>query len=443
MSATTADPQVQLAPVSGKARIDVLDVMRGIAILGIFFMNIPFMAAHVIDSVVNPRLLGWTLADKASWTAVQLLLEGTQRGLLELLFGAGLMVFAARAMTPDGPVAVADLYARRNLWLLAFGLVDIFVLLWAGDILHMYALAAMFLFPFRKLGPRLLVTLGLGYAMFVLITGGVQYSERASLIQRAQAVEQKQAAKTALTAEEKKTAEEWKKVVQRRAGQDPGGVEYRAQEQRAHANGGVMAYAQFNIGTYMFFVLESLIPYTLEAFCMMLFGIALWKWGVIQGERSMRFYLLLMLACYLPGLALRWFAVQEMLVTTPIPRTHWFTQEFSRIAVSIGHLALINLAMKSGFGRAVLSPFKAAGRTAFSLYVLQTILGIWILFAPWGPGLWGRLSWGGMYSVVVIAIVGQLILANLWLVFFTSGPLEWAWRSLSYVRRQPFLKRRG
>jgi uncharacterized protein len=443
MNATVADATVQLAPVAGKARIDVLDVLRGIAILGIFFMNIPFMAARVIDTFVNPRLLGWTPADQVSWTAVQLLLEGTQRGLLELLFGAGLMVLAARAMSPDGPVAVADLYARRNLWLLGFGLVDIFVLLWAGDILHMYALAAMFLFPFRKLGPKLLLALGLGYAAFVLVSGSVQYAERASLVARVQAVEQKQAAKATLSAEEKKTLEKWKKVVAGRSGQDPGAVKYRAQEQRAHAGTAFIPYAKLNIGTYVFFILESLLPYTIEAFCMMLIGIALWKWGVIQGERSMRFYLLLMLACYVPGLVLRWFAVQEMLVTVPIPRTHWFTQEFSRIAVSIGHLALINLAMKSAPGRAILSPFKAAGRTAFSLYVLQTILGIWILFAPWGLGLWGKLSWGGMYSVVAIAIVGQLILANIWLIFFTSGPLEWAWRSLSYVRRQPFVRRRG
>uniref|UniRef100_UPI001954A5BB hypothetical protein n=1 Tax=Klebsiella pneumoniae TaxID=573 RepID=UPI001954A5BB len=56
------------------------------------------------------------------------------------------------------------LYYRRNLWLLAFGLFDVFVLLWPGDILHIYALAALFLFPFRTLGPKTLVALGLGWA---------------------------------------------------------------------------------------------------------------------------------------------------------------------------------------------------------------------------------------------------------------------------------------
>jgi uncharacterized protein len=177
------------APVTGNARIDVLDMLRGIAILGIFFMNIPFMGAPLAKIFVDTRSIGWGPADQASWTAVQLLLEGTQRGLLELLFGAGMMVLTARAMRPDGPVAIADLYTRRNLWLLGFGLVDIFLLIWAGDILHIYALAALFLFPFRKLGPKLLLTLGLGWAMLWAVGipehGLRQYVDRAELVQQA------------------------------------------------------------------------------------------------------------------------------------------------------------------------------------------------------------------------------------------------------------------
>src|SRR6478609_6168490 len=100
---------ISLAPVSGTARIDVLDVLRGIAILCIFFMNIPFMAL-AISNLADVHGLGWSPADAASWYAVRVGLEGTQRGLLELLFGAGMMVFAAKGMTPDSPIAVADLY---------------------------------------------------------------------------------------------------------------------------------------------------------------------------------------------------------------------------------------------------------------------------------------------------------------------------------------------
>jgi uncharacterized protein len=196
--------ELPIAPVTGNARIDVLDMLRGIAILGIFFMNIPFMGAPLAKIFVDTRSIGWGPADQASWTAVQLLLEGTQRGLLELLFGAGMMVLTARAMRPDGPVAIADLYTRRNLWLLGFGLVDIFLLIWAGDILHIYALAALFLFPFRKLGPKLLLALGFAFALYVLVSGGIRYAERATILAKVEVVHAKQAAKTALTEPDKK-----------------------------------------------------------------------------------------------------------------------------------------------------------------------------------------------------------------------------------------------
>lgn len=427
----------RLAPVAGKARIDVLDMLRGFAILGIFFMNVPFMAVPVSKLFVDVTSIGWTPADQASWWTVQVLLEGTQRGLLQLLFGAGMMVLAARAMTPDGPVAVADLYLRRNLWLLGFGLIDIFVLLWAGDILHVYAAAALLLFPFRKLGPKLLLGLGLGFALFVLVTGGMRYAERAEMVQRSQVVLAKQAAGTALTPADKKTLDQWNKAVERRR---TGGEEMKqlAEAEKKGHSGGLAAYAVMNIQAYLGFIYPGVLQTIMEAFCVMLIGIALWKWGVIQGQRSARFYLLLMLACYVPGFALRILGAHEHLVMVPMARTFWFTQEFARIAVSIGHVALINLAVKSAAGRAVFAPFKAAGRTAFSLYFMQQIIGLWILFAPWGPGLWGHVGWASMAGIALAVIALQLVVANLWVRYFTNGPLEWAWRSLAYVQRQPF-----
>jgi uncharacterized protein len=435
-----AEAAVTLAPVSGKARIDVLDMLRGIAILGIFFMNIPFMGARLANVFVDPHRNGWAPLDQASWYTVQLALEGTQRGLLELLFGAGMMVLTARAMDPDGPVAIADLHIRRNLWLLGFGLIDIFILLWAGDILHIYALAALFLFPFRKLGPKLLLGLGMGFIAFVLVTGAFRYADRVGQIQQVHAAQAKQAAHAKLTPEETKTLEDWKKLLDRRA---TGGEEMKATaeaETKGHS-GGFIAYARMNIGFYLDFVFPGLLPNVCEAFFTMLIGIALWKWRIIQGGRDARFYLVLMLACYVPALILRWIGASEILSMNVDPKISWMGSEAARVAMSVGHVALVNLAVKSGIGQTILAPFKAAGRTAFSLYFMQQIVGLWILFAPWGPGLWAKLSWAGLYGTVLIVIATQLVIANLWLRAFATGPLEWAWRSLAYVKWQPFCKR--
>ena len=428
-----------LAPVARNERIDVLDMLRGIAILGIFFMNIPFMAAELSKIFVAPQLIGWSPTDAALWMTVQVLLEGTQRGLLELLFGAGMMVLTRHAMTPDGPVGVADLFFRRNWWLLFFGLVDIFVLGWAGDILHVYAIAALLLFPFRKMKPRWLLVLGLGFALFIGVTGGIRYAERVDLLHRAEAAIAKQDSGAKLNKAETKTIEDWKKAVESRKGNSPEFKEIREQEKKGHES--ALGYIMFNIGSYIFFVFESLPMSVGEAFCTMLIGIAFWKWGIIQGQRSSRFYWGLMALCYAFAFPLRYAAGLEHQVLAPEPRSFWITQEIARIAVSVGHVALINLMVRGRIGAMVLAPFKAAGRTAFSLYFMQQIIGIWILFAPWGPGLWSKLSWTQMYAVALAMVAAQLVIANLWVKLFAMGPLEWAWRSLSYMKRQPFLKR--
>ena len=226
----------ELAPVRGKARIDVLDMMRGFAILGIFFMNIPFEAASAYTQFADIRLLGWTPADQASWATIQILLEGTQRCLLEFLFGAGMMVIASKAMTPDGPVAVADLYMRRTMWLLLFGVVDIFLVLWVGDILSVYAVAGLFLFPFRTLSPRVLLGLGLSFALFTAVNGALDYSGRTALIDQVKTAQQHQSAKVPLTGADRTALAEWQKKLDRFK-LSPEDAKKIAAEKKAHRGG--------------------------------------------------------------------------------------------------------------------------------------------------------------------------------------------------------------
>jgi uncharacterized protein len=263
--------------------------------------------------------------------------------------------------------------------------------------------------------------------------------DRLDLTQRIAAVHEKQSARAPLTAADKATLQDWNKAVEHRQG----GEEMKqaaAEEAKGHA-GGYPAYAKMNIGFYLAFLFPSLVGSVAEALCVMMIGVALWKWRVIQGGRSAGFYLVLTLVCYALAVPMRALAASEWIGMVPIPRTGAFTYEIGRILMSLGHVARINLVVKSGAGRAILAPFKAAGRTAFSLYFMQQIIGLWILFAPWGVGLWGKLSWTGLYSVVLAVIVLQLIVANLWVRVFANGPLEWLWRSLSYVKRQPFRNR--
>jgi len=142
-------------------------------------------------------------------------------------------------------------------------------------------------------------------------------------------------------------------------------------------------------------------------------------------------------------MALRGVGVAEVFQFGAQPKTIWLTHEFARLAVSLGHVALVNLLVQTRAGKAILAPLKAAGQTAFSIYILTSILGLWILFAPWGLDLWGKYSWAGLALIATIVNIALLILANVWTRAFVSGPVEWLWRSLAYWRRQPFRRHKG
>lgn len=83
--------------------------------------------------------------------------EGTMRGLFSILFGAGSYLLIKRLEKQHPGLEAADIYYRRLLWLLAFGLINAFLFLWPGDILYPYALLGLVLFPFRNLSPKVLL----------------------------------------------------------------------------------------------------------------------------------------------------------------------------------------------------------------------------------------------------------------------------------------------
>ena len=149
----------------GAPRIGSLDILRGIAILGILFMNINDMGGSLFASFDDVRHFGWARQDQVAWWLREVIANGTARCMLEMLFGAGMVILTDRAALAVGTRVVMKRYYVRNLLLFAFGLVHIFILLWPGDILHTYGLAALVAFLFRRLRPRLLIVFGLAAAV--------------------------------------------------------------------------------------------------------------------------------------------------------------------------------------------------------------------------------------------------------------------------------------
>ena len=157
-SATPAVPEQDLVPITANQRIEALDVVRGFALLGIFLMNIEYFN-RTLGSFDQGMPRGLTGIDWfASWF-IAYFVQGKFWTIFSLLFGMGFAVMMARAAQAGREFTVV--YLRRALALAVFGAAH-FVLLWEGDILFSYAVAAlmMMIVLYGKTTP-LLIAIGI------------------------------------------------------------------------------------------------------------------------------------------------------------------------------------------------------------------------------------------------------------------------------------------
>ncbi len=428
MMSLSCEKNSVLSPKKIHERIAVLDILRGIAILLILPLNMPDMGNSMYGGT---HLNSWQPADQFCWWVLEVGFAGTQRGLLQLLFGAGALIYLEKTMQPDGPVQIADLYFRRNFWLAVFGLFDVYGLLWFGDILFLYAICAFFLFPFRRLSGRVLLTISLLGISGTAVQNFAHYEQRRAdytTLTRALAMQANHQPLTSsdnqvLAGRQAKLAADHASFVAERA---------------AHM-GPFSAYRKWSIDFYEGPMAHVFLPWGLrisQTTLSLFLGAALFRFGITQGNRSARFYLILFAATYIPGFVMRVIFARQILSSSP--SIGIFAGETCRLLVTVGYVALVNFAVKSRLGSRLLAPLQAVGRTAFSVYLMQNFIGMWILFPAFGLGLWGRYSWFGLTMLSLVIIAVQVVLSNVWLRYFTIGPLEWVWRSLTYQRLQVF-----
>ncbi len=407
-----------VARIARSERIAQLDILRGLAILLILLMNIAYMADWQDPDYFPPRL-GWTTIDQGAWWLHQML-DGTQRGLLELLFGAGVLIMARTAMTPDGPVAVADLHYRRNLWLAAFGVAHGLVLLWPGDILLSYGCAALLVFPFRTLPVRKLLIIGISMSVVLCLWNVADYADRIDLAAR-------------VAAGDPTAAKAWAKAITEVSPADPGMI---AGAMNFPSLAAWAGFGQFLWVIVQFTEIGIFWENWAEAFATMLIGMALLKTGMLQGKASARTYWWLMVLGYGIGLAVRTQAYWTELDFSPQPRIGMFTHSFMRLPITIGHVGAVSLLLRTRAGFDLLKACAATGKMPLTTYMGASIIG-GLMFSPLF-GLWGRFSFGALAGIAFAIMALQLAGANLWLCAFATGPLEWLWKSLAYNQRQPF-----
>ena len=421
----------RIAPVDQAERITALDTLRGFALLGILLMNIVGFGLYV-SSYDNPTVAGGaTGPNLAVWTVMHVLAEGKMRCLFSMVFGASVILLTQRVdRTGEG----ADIYYRRTLWLMAFGIVHAY-LLWYGDILYPYGLCGLALYPFRKMSARGLLTVGF---LLVIISGAAFVNNgyaRRTVILNGRAAVQASAEGKKLTPEQqeaKTSYENWMKRVQ------PSAEEIEKDAKRWRGNPWEVIKARAAL-VNRFNAISYYAPDNWDIWSMMFIGMGLMKLGILGGERSYRFYAALVAIGYGIGIPLNSYTAWLIIKSNFDPPVHEFansTYDLGRLSIALGHLGMIMILCKAGALRWLMSRLGAIGQMAFSNYILQSVICAF-LFTGYGFALYGRLQRYQLYYVVAAIWVLQLLLSPIWLRHFRFGPLEWGWRSLTYWRRQP------
>jgi uncharacterized protein len=401
-----------------------IDAVRGFAVLGILLMNIVGMGLPAF-AYVDPTYAGMHgPADLWTWAVNNVLTDGKMRALFTMLFGASTVLIAERAEgSSPGPMQT---HYRRMFWLFVFGMVHAYFLWW-GDILVCYAIAGLFIFPFRKLDPRLQIGLGVAILAALLAHNAYDARELTALHAAAVAPGASAAAVAAWQAVSLVVAPGQEMAAQQIAGFGGGFID------------ALKARTQMSLIMQLGLTPTDALP---EAIGQMLVGMGLFRLGFFTLRWSTRAYAAMIAVGYLIAApAMAWMAWMIWRANFEPLALHWWEvwQQIGRPLIALAHASVLLLIVRSGAAQAVVSRLSAAGRMAFSNYLMTSIITT-LVFCGFGLGLYGKLSRFELLGVVAGVWAFILIWSAPWLARFHYGPFEWAWRSLVRWRLQPFAR---
>lgn len=430
------------APVTTADRLASLDVLRGVALLGILVVNVQLFSGSPSVTFNMPLRVAaqagaHPFADTLAMALQWLFFEGKMRALFSILYGAGSMLLLDRLERRRGAGHAADIFHRRNMWLLLLGMLH-GALIWSGDVLVFYASVSLLaLYPLRHLSSRWLMLIGLPLALaggtfgiYNLLDVGTS-ATTARLEERAQDAIRK-GARPSLT-----EAAALAKAHIARARQ------LQSLSTPSAAPPSYLASLSGNAAGYRGFVTAIFgSGWILETLGLLIAGMGLLKSGFLTGRLSTASYVRIAAAGY--GIA-----IPVVLVGLLHSNRYGFSSsittvwmmlpyECQTIAAALAHAAVIVLIVKHDKVRPIQRGLAAVGQMALTNYVLTSVVcqALFVWF--------GLLPYGGLehYQLILVASgvwALNIVVSLVWLRIFAFGPLEWLWRSLTYWKLQPVL----
>lgn len=402
-----AAAQLPDAPIACpvQVRVPTLDLLRGIAVLGILLVNIYSFALPEVVRLDASLMPHYSNFEQWCWYLIYFFADTKFIALLSLAFGASLWLFAAdkQALTDS---ELNNLQWRRSISLLVFGAAHGY-LLWDGDVLVTYALFSFVVWRWRYWGDRkLMFTALILFAIQALLYGGMFWLP----------------------------ADVWQELSYMFD-------EAALAEEMAHYQQGWWQQASRRFADALSMQLIAVFGGWFPC-SMMLVGVVLARRGYFSAQAPANSSRLLMVTLLLGALL--------MLLTLLLNRASGFTSQYALTLgmelqmFASGVLAIAYALLIARWARTLVWPvcravLMAVGRMALTIYIMQTLI-FTSIFYGYGLGWYGQLALSQLLLVIFSVWILQCVFAVLWLRYFYSGPLEWLWRRFVYQRASVFLR---
>lgn len=488
----TSSDRVVAGPVAEADRLVAMDVVRGVALLGILVVNMNFFGGPFGRAIFDPLLSEAGLFERAVWWTENTFFTGKFVSLFSLLFGAGLALqmarldrsrAAARERGARGRSTVATIL-RRLAVLAGFGLCHA-LFIWYGDILFFYASIAWLLIPLRHLSTRgltiaavLLLFLsaccagGMG-ALQVLGTRMAQ--ERSGWNQEADEDEDEEEADVEMLevdpsepamadavgqpsagvaeaaigeaaadsladkAESARPMERRERLLDLiRAGKvDPSDEDMQALEAEIYREGGFLDALALRSFQWVFVVPVLVILYGPHTLGCMLLGMVFMRIGFFARDSIRLQSLAAMIALPLGFL----FAGggSTFIASADFDPTSWAflpgapLGDAGATLLAIGYAGALSMLTTMRWGRSAILPCVAsAGRMAFTIYLAESVLMTGLMYW-WGLGYFGHFSRIEHIGIAFVTWIALVAMSTWWLRIFRMGPMEWIWRMGTYL----------
>ena len=385
--------------------------MRGFALLGILLMNIQSFSM-IYAAYFNPASYGdLTGVHRWVWILSHLLADQKFMTIFSMLFGAGIVLMAERAEARGR--RPAGLHYRRMLILIVLGAIHAY-LIWFGDILVVYGMSGLVVYLFWRRSWQALLVMGV---LMLVVSSSLYFLAGASLSEwpeetREEFVSTWDPSPESVTAEVAIYRDGWAEQFEHRA---PKSLE-------------------FHTGAFLFWGFW-------RSGGLMLIGMALYKLGFFRLRRPLLFSFWSIALAVLVGLPLVGYGIHRNFASGwDVTYTFFGGGQYNywgSLIVSFGWLGVVYwLGTATSWG-GITRPLAAVGQTAFSNYILQTLI-CTTIFYGYGFGYFGQVERLGQVMIVLGVWTVQLMISTWWLRRFRFGPLEWLWRSLTYGTMQPF-----